>query len=119
MFEIGDVYLMDLGKDRGNEEAGVMPCVVVSGELHNTVNRTVIAIPITKSLSKAYWHEHTVIDVSFVYGECISVEKRVAMCEHIREVDKKFVKGSVLGFVDDEDLLAIKENLQLNVIPIK
>lgn len=99
MITPGTILVCDLGHNpnRYYEEQGRRPCVVVSSELHNQVNRTVIVVPLTKQLNKDYWHEHYRFQGINIIGES------VAMCEHIREVDKERC-GTFIGRATDEDL---------------
>ena len=100
MFKPGDVVLADFGmQERGCEERGKRPAVVVSSELHNQVNRSVVVVPLTTQTSKLHWHEHTLVtQFDGVIG--------VAMCEHVTELDKSFI-SELVGRLQRSSLLQV------------
>ena len=98
---------MNLGKPDGlSEERGTRPCVVVSSELHNTVNKSVVVVPLTTQTNKAHWHEHHMCNY---HG---TSDPTVAMCEHVREVDKRRIVGEMLGVMSAGDMIVIQTILK-------
>ena len=90
------IYMVDLRFGRyGCEEAGLRPCLVVSSDLHNQVNKSCIIVPLTTQTDKAYWAEHRLLQYEDNVMSC-------AMCEHIREVDKKRFIGDCIAMLEQE-----------------
>ena len=105
----GNIISCDLGSaDRKAEERGRHYAVVISTELHNTVNRTVIVVPLTHNTKHAEWHEHFKFDIDGT--------ELVAMCQHIRELDKSFINGDVVGQMGTADYEQMMKTLMVNTL---
>lgn len=89
----GDIYYADLPYDRHSEEAGRHPVLVVSSARMNAWSNVVIVVPLTSNMT--YRDKATHVPFQFVFGE--GAKQSLAMCEHVRELDKKFIVSGKVG----------------------
>ena len=77
--------MCDLSNGRRYEEQGIRPCLIISTTEHNMCSDTVIAVPITRNISRAdKWQSHVKI-----YNR--EHDEVCAMVDHTREVDQSYV----------------------------
>jgi mRNA interferase MazF len=81
-----EIYWVDLGETVGSEQRGCRPCLIIQANVGNANSPTVSIVPITKA-SKNFTLTHATVD-------CLR-EPSIALCEQIRTVDKKRVKGYI------------------------
>lgn len=99
----GDIYFADLPTNRGSEEAGHHPVVVVSSSRMNSWCTTVIVVPLTSNMK----HRSLVTHVPFQYIFGKGAKQSLAMCEHVRELDKKYLSERKVGEVSRRTLSTI------------
>ena len=99
MYNPGEVVFVDFGDRDGVTEKGVRPAVIVSSELHNQINRSLVVVPLTKQLNKSHWHEHAQVQI---LSKTKHYAPSVAMCEHVTEVDRDFVDNTI-GYLSESD----------------
>jgi mRNA interferase MazF len=80
----GDVYLADLDPTKGSEQAGTRPVLVFQHDTLNKVTRTVVIIPLTKTLRMAHLPSCVLVPA----GEGGLRYDSVALCHQIRALDK-------------------------------
>ena len=85
IYKQGHVYWCHLAHNRGCEESGYRPCVVVSSDTFNKIYKTCIVVPLTTNLKGAYKAGH--VTFKMVGHE----EQSVAMCEQTTVIDQRFM----------------------------
>jgi len=80
----GDVYLADLDSQKGSEQSGMRPVVIVQTDILNRVGNTVVIVPFTTNLRR----KHLPSSVFVQKGEGGLTEDSVALCHQIRVLDK-------------------------------
>lgn len=86
----GDIYYTTLPYDRRSEEAGRRPVLVVSSSRMSWAS-TVIVIPLTSNM--VHRDKATHIPFQFLFRK--GGKQSLALCEHIREVDKTFLDEKI------------------------
>ena len=86
----GDIYYTTLPTDRGSEEAGRRPVLVVSSSRIAWAS-TVVVVPLTSNMT----HRDKLTHVAFQFQFKNGGKQSLAMCEHIREVDKTFLSEKI------------------------
>lgn len=103
----GDIYYTNLPHNRGSEEAGRRPVLVVSSSRMAWAS-TVLVVPLTSNMT----HRSIPTHVPFQYQFKNGGKQSLALCEHMREIDKKFLDERV-GYANrrtmDTIMLIIKE----------
>lgn len=89
----GDIYYAKLPDDRGTEEAGNHPVLVVSSARMNSWSSVIIVVPLTSNM--IHRDKLTHVAFQFVYGK--DAKQSLAMCEHVRELDKRFIISGKVG----------------------
>ena len=83
----GDVYWGNLDPQKGSEQAGRRPVVVLQNNLLNRVGNTVVVVPLTHTTRFA----HLPCCLLVPKGDCDLTADRdaVALCHQIRVLDKR------------------------------
>ena len=84
-YKQGHAYWCHLASNRGAEEAGYRPCVVISSDTFNRIYKTCIVVPLTRNTKGAYKAGH--VSFKFIGSE----ETSVAMCEQATVIDQRFM----------------------------
>ena len=99
----GDIYFADLGDGRGSEEAGNHPVLVVYSTRLNSWSTIIIVVPLTSNM--IYRDKATHVPFQFVFGK--NAKQSLAMCEHVRELDKKFITSGKVGQANRQTMSTI------------
>ena len=86
----GDIYFTTLPHNRGSEEAGRRPVLVVSSSRMAWAS-TVIVVPLTSNMTYRDKATHVPFQFRFKNGG----KQSLALCEHIRELDKQFLDEKI------------------------
>jgi mRNA interferase MazF len=78
MVRQGDIIKLDFNPQRGHEQAGYRPAVVVSNDFFNTKTNLALVCPITNTDNK--FPLHIALDAR-------TQTTGVVLCEHVRAVD--------------------------------
>jgi mRNA interferase MazF len=107
----GDIFWITLPGNRGSEQSGRRPCVVVSRRHVNT-GRTVVIVPLTTNTDRAGSFR-----VFIPLGEIIKdvtcqseIKDSVALCHQIRVADRQFFESRI-GKLSQNALLAVQLGL--------
>lgn len=106
----GDIYLVNLGRTEGHEQAGIRPAIVIQANPLNRSLSTVIAIPLTANLrGKGFMTTH------FIPKESSGLKKdSVALLYQIKALDKtRFIKK--IGHIDQDTYFEIRFKLIQNI----
>lgn len=100
-YKRGTIYYVDFGNyNRGSEQGGIRPAVVISNDIGNKNGPTIIFAPIT-SKNKKKIPTHIPLDTyEFLDGN------NIILMEQIATKDKKFVKEK-LGELNDNDIFKL------------
>jgi len=98
----GDVYLADLNPQKGSEQSGVRPVVIVQIDKLNRVGNTVVVVPFTSNLKRAKLPSCVFVRS----GDGGLMQDSVALCHQIRVLDKSRLIRQ-LGTVEPQTLKAI------------
>ena len=112
----GEVYYCDLGgrlENRGCEQWGTRPCVIIQNDVGNTFSPTTIVIPLTSSSFKKPLPTHAELDtVENNWLNCL-VES-VSLAEQIRVIDKSRIKRFV-GELSEDDMKKVDKTLLVSL----
>jgi len=107
-----------------NNETSMMkgdrPVIVVQNEKANTFSSTVIVVPLTKNLEKAYSEKHpnhvliSLEDISYFYDESAFLSKSVALCEQVLTIDKSYLIKR-LGRLNKSKIWELNNALQISM----
>jgi len=100
-----EIYWVDLGETVGSEQRRCRPCLIIQANLGNATSPTVTIVPIT-SATKSFTITHAPVDGL--------IKPSIALCEQIRTVDKKRVKGYI-ATVSDYTMINISETIRLTL----
>jgi mRNA interferase MazF len=81
----GEVYYVDLTPNKGSEQGGLRPCVIVQNDIGNTYSPTTIIVPLTTAVKKQ-------LPTHRALGYTLGV-KGIVLCEQIRVIDKSRLKN--------------------------
>jgi mRNA interferase MazF len=87
----GEVYWADLDPQKGSEQKGRRPVIVVQVDILNRNARTVVVVPLTSKLK----YQHLPCCVFIPHGTCALSHDSVALCHQIRVLDK----GGIVGYI--------------------
>ncbi len=107
VYNRGDVYLANLDPQKGSEQGGVRPVLILQTDLLNRVGNTVIVVPFTTNLRRAKLPSCVLV----ARGEGGLTEDSVALCHQIRVLDKSGLRN-YLGMVSVQTLKQVDEKLR-------
>ncbi len=100
-FKVGEVWKIKLYPDRGREQDGLRPCLIVSPNSMNKALETVIVAPLTTSSKN--WPTRINVTIK-------NTESQVCI-EHISSVSKeRFIEK--ISTIDDLELVEVRQVLQ-------
>ena len=101
----GEIYLCDLGSNKGSVQSGIRPVLVIQNNIGNDNGPTTVVATISSVLKKLNQPTHILLDTS-----CGLKEESIVMLEQVRTVDKaneliEYIgrKAGVVSFNDDEE----------------
>ncbi len=112
----GDIILVDFKKNKGSEQNGVRPAIVVQNDIGNTHSPTTIVCPLTLQIKKT---EAT--HVALLPEECGILAPSTVLCEQIRAIDKSRIRRKVGQIRSAAKMSAIERTiiLILNLFPLR
>ena len=103
----GEIYLCNLGSNKGSVQSGKRPVLVIQNNVGNNYGPTTVVATISSVLKKLNQPTHILLDTS-----CGLKEESVVMLEQLRTVDKNSELLEYIGEVRDEKTIyAIKQGL--------
>ena len=81
----GDVWLADLGKPTGHEQAEKRPVVIIQSDRFQHLGTTIV-VPLTTAIPK---DSNAVTHVAIPGGEGGLTESGYALCHHLRVLDRR------------------------------
>lgn len=103
----GEIYLCDLGSNKGSVQSGKRPVLVLQNNIGNNNGPTTVVATISSVLKKLNQPTHILLDTS-----CGLREDSIVMLEQIRTVDKEKELLEYIGEVRDEKTIyAIKQGI--------
>jgi mRNA interferase MazF len=109
----GEIYFADLGdksENRGSEQRGLRPILIIQNNLGNEFSPTVIAAAITSSINKARLKTHVELDDLNDKLE----GPTVILCEQIRTIDKCRLKEKI-GYINKKTMEKINQALSVSM----
>ncbi len=106
----GNVYLASLDPQKGSEQGGVRPVLVLQVDLLNRVGNTVVVVPFTTSLKRAGMPSSVLVR----QGEGGLPQDSVALCHQIRVLDKSGLLD-YLGSVSPQTIRLIGEKVRFTL----
>ena len=110
VYNRGEVYLADLDPQKGSEQRGIRPVLVLQIDLLNRVGNTVVVIPFTTQLKRASLPSSVLIPS----GEGGLVADSVALCHQIRVLDKSGLQ-TFLGMVSPQILTQVEKTVRFTL----
>ena len=94
----GDIYFINLGgsENRGSEQQGLRPCLVIQNDTGNKFSPTIIVVPLTSKVKK--------LMPTHVQFNLKGTES-VILCEHIRTVSKQ----RIVEYIDYIDVRTLEK----------
>ncbi len=99
----GEIWYANLNPSKGNEQAGVRPVVIVSGNLANTHLNMVICCPLTSKVKN--YRGNVVVFPSAENGLTVASE---ILTFHIRSITRDRLISKI-GYVDKSQLQLVKQ----------
>lgn len=106
----GNVYKASLDPQKGSEQGGVRPVLVLQIDILNSVGNTVVIVPFTKNLKRASMPSSVVVR----QGEGGLAYDSVALCHQIRVLDKSGLLDYI-GSVSPQTLCLIGEKVRFTL----
>ncbi len=104
----GEVYMADLGKGNGSEQAGVRPVVIVQNNIGNKYSTTYIVAILTTSLKKRSMSTHVIVEHPFLS------KASTVQLEQLRTLDQSRF-GHFVGKLSDEDMIRVNKALRVSL----
>lgn len=86
----GQIYYADLGTNKGSEQSGLRPVLIIQNNIGNKYSPTIIVAAITSQIHKAKLPTHVEIA-----KDCGLEKDSVILMEQIRTIDKRRITGNV------------------------
>ena len=109
-YDRGDVYMASLDPQKGSEQGGVRPVLILQIDLLNRVGNTVVVVPFTEQLKRAKLPSTVLVRK----GEGGLREDSVALCHQIRVLDKSGLQF-YLGTVSSQTLKLIEDKVRFTL----
>ena len=107
----GEIFWITLPMQRGSEQSGRRPCIVMSRRSVNTGN-TVVIVPMSTNTDRAGAYR-VLLPVTEIIKDvsCASeIRTSVALCGHVRVVDKRAFESKI-GKLSQNAILAVQLGL--------
>ena len=104
MVNQGDVLKISFDPQKGHEQAGFRPAVVVSNKLLNSKLTLALLCPVTHTRRNNPFH-YMLSDYDFIDG--------FVMCDQLKTMDLCARNYSVLGRLRDDDISAILDRIEM------
>lgn len=108
--EIGDVYLVNFGNNRGAEFSGNHYAVILTKE----VNNTLLVVPMTSKKSKKRYKHGITIEAT-KYQDDPTKDKAFLYVRKITEVDRSRIWKKIYS-LDEEDLNRLFQKIEDSII---
>lgn len=106
----GNVYIVDLGDNKGSVQSGVRPCVVIGNNMNNVHSSTTQIIPFTTSDKQSLPVHVNLNKAQYPFLN----QDSVAIVEQITTVDKGQIR-QFIGSLTEKDINKIIECLNIQV----
>lgn len=103
----GDIIKFDFGPQRGSEQAGYRPAVIVSNNLFNTTSTMILACPVTHTYKKLPFR---------VKVESSQVDGYI-LCDQVKSLDLRDRKYKKVGSLTKGCIEEVSEILRMIVEP--
>lgn len=114
----GEIHYCDFGtkrENRGSEQFGKRPCVIIQNDIGNTYSPTTIVIPLTSREGKHSLPTHHNIGNLLDTFEFASMKDfSITLGEQIRVVDKSRLCGYV-GKLSDTDMNKVDDTIRVSL----
>jgi len=104
----GEVYFADLSPVVGSEQGGCRPVLIIQNDIGNKYASTVIVIPLTKQIDKNKGKLPTHVELDGL------PRKSIALCEHIKTIDKKRIKDFICN-INLEQMIEINKSIAISI----
>lgn len=104
MVNQGDVLKINFNPQKGHEQAGCRPAVVVSNKLLNSKLTLAFLCPVTHTNRNNPFH-YVLSDYSFIDG--------FVMCDQLKTMDLRAREYSVIGSLRDDDIKEILDRIEM------
>ena len=101
----GEIWMVNLNRIQGSEQAGMRPVVIISGNLLNTHAAVVIACPLTSKIKN--YHGNVILNPNKTNGLKLKSE---ILTFHIRSISKDRLIQK-MGDITDKEFEQVKECL--------
>ena len=101
----GQIYYADLSPVIGSEQGGMRPVLIIQNDMGNAHSPTTIVAPITSMIKK---HLPTHI-------ECKLLKDSIILCEQIKCIDKRRLKGHSLCTLDENTMARVNEAIKISL----
>lgn len=106
-FSRGDVWLAELGKGRGREQAGTRPFLVISEDrFSNGPAELIVGVPLTTADRRIFSH------VQLAVPEGGVTRRSYIMCEQVRTVSRERMLKR-LGTVENRTIRAVEDIIRV------
>lgn len=102
----GEIWLTNLGKTEGSEQAGIRPCVIVQNNKGNASSETTVAVPMTTAPARNY-EFHVTLEVE----ETGLLHRCTAKCEQVRTLSFASRLIKLIGQLTPEAMFRLEEAL--------
>ena len=101
MVKRGDIFYADLPPTIGSEQGGIRPVLIVQNDTGNRYSPTTIVVTLTKQ-QKNDLPTHILVDVDKENG--LKYDS-TALCEQIKTIDKRRLKGKIGSIHNNAEVL--------------
>lgn len=110
----GEIYMIDLGLNKGSEVNKIRPCIILQNNIGNKYSPTTIIAPIShRNARKKLLPTQIELKDDMVLGEKID---GVILLEQIRTVDKgRITSDNSIGFILPEAMEKIRDALFISL----
>lgn len=108
----GEIYLADMGKPSGHEQAGLRPVVIVSNNVGNTFSPNVIVATMTTKMKKNKLPTHVYV----ISDEIKNLKQNsIIQLENIKTIDKRRIYSDVLGHLSEKTMEKVDKALRISL----
>lgn len=105
----GDVWMIDLGEQRGSIQGNLRPCLTISNNACNLYSPVITIIPLSSNVNKRRLPTHV-----YLGQDQGLIRESIALCEQIQSVDKNKLKYKVAQ-VDEKTIQQIEKAAQVQL----
>ena len=107
----GEIWLTDLDPTIGHEQAKIRPCLIISDNtFNNGPMELIVILPITPIPRTFIWFVPICLEKNPESG---LLKNSYVMCNQIRTISKKRIKGKCLGIIQPELLNEIEYRIKI------